>query len=219
MSLLSLEDLTAQPGEDPGQSYAALSVERMRDSNAPMPPAGSRPSASEVDAFAAWIDAGMPGGSCADATSDFDTDTVCSTNSYWTDGDRESPNMHPGRACITCHEEGVREEGEVERGPRLSLAGTVYATGHEPDDCNGRSGLAGDVTIEVTDARGSVFRMRPNRAGNFYREDRDVSYPITARVLFEGRVREMRTEQMSGDCNGCHTERGDEGAPGRIMLP
>jgi hypothetical protein len=29
----------------------------------------------------------------------------------------------------------------------------------------------------------------------------------------------MSTLQSSGDCNGCHTEQGKNGAPGRIFLP
>ena len=36
----------------------------------------------------------------------------------WTVGDRESPEMHPGRSCIDCHAKG--------EGPRFLVAGTVY---------------------------------------------------------------------------------------------
>jgi hypothetical protein len=29
----------------------------------------------------------------------------------------------------------------------------------------------------------------------------------------------MTAEQTSGDCNGCHTPAGADGAPGRIVFP
>ena len=43
--------------------------------------------------------------------------------------------------------------------------------------------------------------------------------PFTAKVTHQGRERAMTTTQTSGDCNGCHTQAGANGAPGRITLP
>jgi uncharacterized membrane protein len=37
--------------------------------------------------------------------------------------------MHPGGACITCH--------TIKGGPAFKVAGTVFPTLHEPNDCNG----------------------------------------------------------------------------------
>jgi hypothetical protein len=119
--------------------------------------------------------------------------------------------MRPGHACIECHE----SEGE---GPRFSLAGTIFPTGHEPDDCNGASGGSLDISIEVTDTDGKVTRMAPNQAGNFY-SSAQVNFPVVARVLYQGRTRTMLTPVSSGDCNGCHSAEGREGAPERIALP
>ena len=220
MSLLSRAELAAASESEPTKSYAALSIERMRATNRPMPPAGKQVLESEIQAFEAWLEAGMPEGNCGGVRDPFDTPLTCTTDTYWTGGNDESPRMRPGYACIDCHTRGVADEdGELKRGPGFGFAGTVYASGHEPDDCNGVDGERADpVTIEVTDANGRVVRASVNRAGNFYYEDR-LSYPITARVLYQGRARAMATPQDSGDCNACHTEAGDEGAPGRIMLP
>jgi hypothetical protein len=38
-------------------------------------------------------------------------------------------------------------------------------------------------------------------------------------VVKGNEVREMKTPQYDGDCNGCHSEWGDSGAPGRVMAP
>ncbi len=124
--------------------------------------------------------------------------------------------MHPGRACVDCH----RSRG---RGPLYTIAGTVYATGHDPDDCFGADG-GGMAVVEITDATGAVTRLTPNAipvlgsAGNFF-SSAAIATPYTARVLYQGRVRAMLTPQTSGDCNSCHTAAGTTGAPGRIALP
>ena len=123
--------------------------------------------------------------------------------------------MHPGQACIDCHTRGVRGE----RGPRFTLAGTVFASGHEPNDCNGVNGKAEGASVEITDANGRVTRINVNAAGNFYLEQVPLASPYTARVSYQGRTRSMVTPQTSGDCNSCHTQSGANGAPGRIALP
>jgi hypothetical protein len=190
----------------------------MRDNSAPMPPVGARVPTREIDAFAAWLNAGMPEGSCAStgASNDpFAAAPTCTSATFWTGGDRESAEMHPGAACIDCHTRGVRGE----RGPTFSVAGTLFASGHEPTDCNGINGRSDSATVEITDATGKVTRLAVNRAGNFYSEVKTLPTPYTARVLYQGRIRSMLTPQTKGDCNSCHTQSGVEGAPGRIALP
>ena len=218
VALLSASDLRASSPTRPGLTLGDEALARMQASDATrMPPGGARPTPAEVDAFAAWVGAGEPAGACgslADAgvaqpDPAFSGDVVCSSGSFWTGGNEESPLMHPGYACIDCH--------ESDEGPRFSLAGTVFATGHEPDDCDGSSDGAA-VRIEVSDANGKTVALTPNRAGNFY-STASLAFPITARVLFEGRVRQMLTSVSSGDCNGCHTVDGAQNAPGRIALP
>jgi hypothetical protein len=68
-------------------------------------------------------------------------------------------------------------------------------------------------------ARGHGLSKRANQVGNFYREDRDVVFPIHAKVIYQGRTRAMISAVETGDCNSCHTESGDMAAPGRILLP
>jgi hypothetical protein len=160
----------------------------------------------------------MPEGSCAStgASNDpFAAAPTCTSATFWTGGDRESAEMHPGAACIDCHTRGVRGE----RGPTFSVAGTLFASGHEPTDCNGINGRSDSATVEITDATGKVTRLAVNRAGNFYSEVKTLPTPYTARVLYQGRIRSMLTPQTKGDCNSCHTQSGVEGAPGRIALP
>jgi hypothetical protein len=118
--------------------------------------------------------------------------------------------MEPGMACISCHQSMGGPEA-----PLFDLAGTVYATGHEPDACNGASAPA---TVQVTDAKGNTIAMTPNAVGNFYYLGA-VALPYTAKVVFNNKVRAMVTPQTSGDCNTCHQQSGVMGAPGRIVLP
>ena len=53
----------------------------------------------------------------------------------WTQSNRGSADMNPGRACITCH--------STMNGPSLTIAGTVYPSAHEPNLCNGANGSNG----------------------------------------------------------------------------
>lgn len=133
---------------------------------------------------------------------------VCSTNSDWTQGDQESPLMHPGGTCIECHSSG--------EGPRFTLAGTVMAASNDDTDCNGVSG----ATVEITGADGTVTKLTTNAAGNFYSESKTaLSTPYTAKIIQGGKTRAMTASQTVGDCNTCHTAAGANGAPGRILLP
>jgi hypothetical protein len=117
--------------------------------------------------------------------------------------------MHPGLPCISCH----RGAGP----PPFFLAGTVYATAHEPNDCNGsRAGV--EATVVITGADGILLTLPINSVGNFY-SAQPVALPFTAKVVAGSVQRAMSTPQTRGDCNSCHTEAGANGAPGRIMLP
>jgi hypothetical protein len=161
----------------------------------------------------AFVDAGpVDASSEADA---FGSPTTCTSNKRWTGGDMRSELMHPGRACINCHTTGVGLFNLL-HGPTFTLAGTLFPSAHEPDDCNGAAGS--DVTIVVTGATGQTTTLTPNSVGNFHSASR-VTMPYTVEIQYQGRVRAMKTPQRSGDCNSCHTEKGMNGAPGRIMLP
>ena len=69
----------------------------------------------------------------------FDTATICTSDEYWVDEYEDEDDdeleiegderMRPGHACIACH--------QANDGPDFAIAGTVYATAHEPDNCNG----------------------------------------------------------------------------------
>jgi len=136
----------------------------------------------------------------------YGTPVKCSSGSTWSGGEG-SPEMHPGLACIACHARG--------EGPRFAVAGTVFPTAHEPDDCYGASS---SVTVVITDSAGKVLDLTTNGAGNFsYRGT--LSLPYTAKVAVNGQERAMGTAQTTGDCNSCHTVTGANGAPGRIMAP
>jgi hypothetical protein len=118
----------------------------------------------------------------------------------WTGVD--GANMAPGYACVSCHS--------------FSLAGTIYPTAHEANNCDGAS--AGGISVVITGADGQTLSLTPNSAGNFY-STMLVSLPFTAKVVGAGGTRAMLTAQTSGDCNSCHTVAGASGAPGRIMIP
>jgi hypothetical protein len=132
----------------------------------------------------------------------------CTSGQTWSSGDRESPLMYPGVACITCH----AGRGS---GPRFTVAGTVYATGHEPDDCYG-GGTA--VVVELTDADDETLRLPVNAAGNFF-STASIAFPIRAKVIANGRERVMAATPENGDCNACHSQLGTNEAPGRIVVP
>lgn len=148
----------------------------------------------------------------------FAVEPVCSSDEYWTMGNHESPYMHPGMACQTCH--ATMEPILADRFP---IAGTVYPTGHEPDDCLGFDGVAMPTYVEVTTADMRVIQLPVNSSGNFHydvlADGGLVMFPISARVVRGDQVREMIAPQTTGDCNSCHTQDGAQNAPGRILAP
>jgi hypothetical protein len=128
----------------------------------------------------------------------------CTSGVMW-NGVTGDQNMRPGEACPTCHS-------------NYNLAGTLYPTGHEPNDCDGVDGLTEGATVVVTDGTGNVITLYPNAAGNFYTS---VTFtpPFHAKVVLGGEERAMTSAQTSGSCNTCHTQTGADGAPGRVTLP
>lgn len=222
MPLVTAADLLAESPNYPGQQAVEASIARMQDPMAPMPPAPAAPATpDEVATLQAWIDAGTPttcdsgAGGAGGAPSDpYDTPVTCTSMTQWTGGNRESPNMRPGGACIDCHTSRGEEEG-----PAFTFAGTVYPSAHEPDDCNGVDGSGDQVEVVVVDANGTTFTVGVNSVGNFFLERGNVALPYRAKVVAGGRERVMASEQESGDCNVCHTESGAMDAPGRIMAP
>lgn len=135
------------------------------------------------------------------------TTVTCTSGVTWGGGDRGSPAMHPGRACITCH--------ESEDGPLWTIAGTVYPSLHEPNDCNGTRGR---VEVVITDAKGATLTLPVNTAGNFFTSTA-VTFPVHAKVVSGSTENAMIAAQTSGDCNSCHTPGGASAAPGRVAAP
>lgn len=209
LSLLTFEDLVAKSPFDTSQTVAQRIVLRLNDSQTPMPPAGGM-SQEDIDTVSNWIAAKYPSGpGGCDSHDPFAGDAVCTKMSTWTRGDQQSPDMNPGKACNACHK-------TEPKAPALTIAGTVYPTGHEPDLCNG--GLSG-VQVIITDANGKNVTITPRTlSGNFYTA-LSIATPFTAKVTYQGRTRFMNTPQKDGDCNSCHTQDGKTGAPGRILLP
>lgn len=204
--LASYSDLMARGAG--GVKVAQRCLDRMRNAMAQMPPPPAAAlSAAEIATFEAWIAAGAPSGDCMAGGGPFDGPVVCSSGTTWTGGNRESPLMHPGLPCIGCH-------ASSEDGPRFLIAGTVYPTGHEPDDCNGATSAA----VEVTDAAGIVTTLPVNAAGSFF-SSAAFAFPIHVAVVANGARRAMAGSPPSGDCNSCHTQDGASMAPGRIALP
>jgi mono/diheme cytochrome c family protein len=153
---------------------------------------------------------------CSSGISTPTTDPArCTSKSTWTGGTRGSPLMQPGNTCISCHS----SEGE---GPIFTIAGTVMQTAAEPIECNGTFG----AQVIITDSNGATFTLPTNAAGNFacggggsFGACAGLTPPYHARVVTSAGERAMGSAQTSGDCNGCHTETGAGGAPGRIQAP
>lgn len=219
-ALLNYADLL-KPSSDPTKNLAQRSVERMKSTTSPMPPAPAvAPTAAEIATFEAWVTAGTPmGATCTPPAGDagatdagtvatnYNTPTVCTSNKTWNQGNEGSSVMRPGGACITCH--------TMRGGPAYTVAGTVYPTAHEPNDCNGVNGA---VTVVVTDANGVVTNIAVNSVGNFH-SNANIAPPFHVKVTNGAKVRAMGGALTAGDCNSCHTLAGVNGAPGRVMAP
>lgn len=216
MSLVTYGDLMAPAASNPSLTVAEVAVMRMQSATAPMPPApATRATAAEIAALQSWNAAGNPQVGCAvDAgvADPFSVPPTCTSHTTWTAGNRGSASMNPGLACVSCH---ATTGGEA---PLFAVAGTVYPSAHEPDLCNGVNGGAAGAQVVIVGADGRTLSLTPNAAGNFSYEGA-LALPFQAKVVYMGRERVMSTPQTSGDCNGCHTQSGASGAPGRILLP
>ena len=143
---------------------------------------------------------------------------VCSSNVYWKEGDKISDLMHPGGACNACHD-------KTPTAPNFTVAGTVYPTSHEPDNCNGVTGGVvmdggmAEIAIVITDRTGRTLPPIPvNSVGNFKYEV-EVLKPFNVKVVSKGKENKMMMQAPHGDCNSCHTQTGEQMAPGRITMP
>jgi hypothetical protein len=218
MPLVSYADLTAKSATDPTKTYAELSVARMQNATSPMPPGTKVSPPADVAVLAAWISTGYPMGTCGGADAGL-APVICTSGQTANTSERVRPAelMHPGGACNTCH----RSERE---GPQFAIAGTLYPTLHEADDCWGSSGGATGAKVLILDKDGNTqVTLTPNLHGNFYSYappfGPTITYPYTAKVVVGTKELAMTTPQMDGDCNSCHTEQGANGAPGRITVP
>jgi mono/diheme cytochrome c family protein len=217
--LVTYRDLTKN--NTAGVAIAQRVLARIKAATSPMPPKPGEPlTAAEIALFEAWVTADTPTSKvdCKVAPGPFDGPLVCTSGTTWPGGDRGAPIMHPGLACIACHA-NVRDDiapvvPKDDDAPRFVVAGTVYPTGHEPNNCNGAS--AG--TVEVTDSTGKVTALPVNAAGNFF-TTASLPFPIHVAVAANGKRRAMVASPPRGDCNSCHTPDGANGAPGRITLP
>ncbi|MDP1922129.1 MAG: hypothetical protein Q8L14_38170 [Myxococcales bacterium] len=236
----SLDAMRLTP-PDGGARYAERALARIVDPVKPMPPPGvPQLTAQEKATFAAWVADGAQPKTCSPPplrSSGLPTDggVTCSSGVFWHNpGDRSgnviasgagASKMFSGRACIGCHD-AFTARGQDGGYPFL-IAGTLYATAHEADDCDGFPGRADagelpDLRVRITDANGVVYTRAVNSSGGFGVWESvapNFAFPYTAAVLYQGRERRMLTPQRNGDCNACHTVFGEQGAPGRIVIP
>lgn len=223
--MLTYADLVAKSAKDPALKVAERCLLRMRSPDAGMPPPPALPpEADEIAAFDKWVDAGTPRGKACtpppplDGGADAgdagplptapDGGSVCTSATLWADGNNGDREMRPGGTCITCH--------SMLGGPNYYVAGTVYPTLHEPNDCNGAD--LPRMEVVVTDATGKTVRLDTNAVGNFFSRTR-LTAPLRAEVRQGGKTRVMQGAITAGDCNRCHTEKGINGAPGRVVAP
>jgi mono/diheme cytochrome c family protein len=226
-SFSTYAQVTAPSMTDPTKSNAALALARVQDNTKPMPPAPlTRLSSADVATLSAWVSAGTPASSCPDGGVPIDAGVpmldpfaaapTCTSKVTWTQGNHGSKLMNPGQACIACHAKG----GD---GPRYAIAGTLYPSPHEPDDCNGVNGTTG-AKVVIVDMKAQTLTLTPDSAGNFYWSG-TLALPYLAKITYMGRERAMIAGQTTGDCNGCHTQAGTNTlagmtkAPGRLLLP
>ncbi|MBK7862414.1 MAG: hypothetical protein IPJ65_28155 [Archangiaceae bacterium] len=241
IALAALTDLTQPSSVDPAKSFGERSVTRMQDAVSPMPPAGyPAPSPTAVSAFAAWVSAGMPEGSCASVVGPSDAGAfdagppvlTCASGRFAlrpVAGDAHGgPTMAPGLACRSCHLgqnfDGQNPGNAMSRTDTvLDVMGTVFPALHEKDLCRWDAGVGADaLKVEILAAGGAVAaRLTVNAEGNFYGDvPGGLPNPYTARVVSStGASRVMTTPQTVGDCNTCHTATGASSAPGRIARP
>jgi len=220
MPLVTRDDLLAPTPTDATKTVAELSAERMADGTMPPPPGMPVPTA-EREAFEAWLAAGTPAGMCGPdpEPGPFDVEPMCSSGRFWGEGDDGDPRMHPGRDCITCHDRERPDEDDI---PDLLIGGTVYPTGHEPNDCYGDSSADLQVVVRSLMSDDEIT-LQPNATGNFLlrRGDAPAGFaaPFSVKLVQGDLERIMPIEAPHGSCNRCHTQDGTMNAPGRVVSP
>lgn len=135
----------------------------------------------------------------------------CTSKSAWMGGLMGSEEMTPGRACMECH-------AKTPSTPQYTVAGTIYAGPHDPDDCNGVDGLGIAVAFFTDNGSEIAPRLQLNGVGNFF-STRPMATPYRVKVISEGRESIMQMAVDNGDCNHCHTASGSLGASGRLLKP
>jgi hypothetical protein len=190
-----------EPAEAPPEAAPDAHVRQAMDAavaprpmNAPDAAEAPQADAADMATDAGEVDGALP--------------TSCSMPMFSFNPDQPGPQMNPGRACNACH--------AVLNVQIFAVAGTLFATLHEPDDCRGDSG--GMFKVIVTDNSGLDTVLEVNATGNFMSATA-INGPYTARVERGTVVRKMLTAQTNGDCNACHDQVGEYGAPGRILAP
>ena len=227
LPIATYEDLVARSA-NPSKTVAQLSLSKMKSTETPMPPDGKL-GTDEIAILEKWIKDGMPKGSCGPSTDakpdggktpskkdarapepepQPEPESVCTSGVTAPAG--AGATMRPGGTCVSCH--------SAESGPSFTVAGTVFPTSHEPDNCNGSDGPTNGVKVLIIDANGAMRALPVNAAGNFM-SNAALPTPYRAIVVRGNSIREMKSTQTNGDCNGCHTEWGKSGAPGRVMEP
>lgn len=219
MALVTYANLIAPSLMDPTKTYAEQSVIRMQVSAPRMPPApAAAATSSEITILKNWISAGYPTGTCdvpdggsadggastdasLDGGSTYDGGFVCTSGKMYSHG--TGADMEPGENCLSCH--------------KFHIAGTIFPTLHEPDKCDGIN--VSGVSVVITDSKGIVTTLMPSVISGNFHTSATFTPPYTAKVIFNGGMREMLTPQTTGACNSCHTAAGANGAPGRIQLP
>ena len=217
-SLVTYADLTQSDPANTSMTEAQVGLLRMQSTTSPMPPAPASPAtAAEVATLQNWVNSGYSSGSCsgdagAPTPDPLNAAPTCTSKITQNGGSEGSSSMAPGRACISCH------SGSGGEAPKFVIAGTLYPTGHEPDNCNGANGTNG-AKVVVTGSNGTVITLTPNSVGNFYTST-TLPPPYQAKVVNSAGVERVMTSTAStGDCNSCHTQSGANGAPGRVTLP
>jgi hypothetical protein len=209
-SLVTYDDLQAKSKEDPTKNEAELSLARMKNAAAPMPP-GALPSAADVALLETWISAGYPMGSCGG-----DADgggappppppppaSVFKNAPAFTA--QTGPRAHnAGKDCMSCHRTGGGEA------PRFSFGGTLYDQKGSP--------VAG-AEVRLVDASGKAVSAYTSSTGTFY-SGTTFAAPAHVGARSATASSEMLSELQAADgaCSSCHCT-GANCTVGLVHLP
>ena len=196
--LVTVADLLATAKEDVSKNEAQLSLVRMQNAAAPMPPAsfGNPATAAEITAFQAWI-AGNYQGSCdAGAPPPATVDPFTGAGAFV--AQTASSTHNAGKNCMGgCHNHG------------FTFAGTVV-------DAAG-NGVAG-AEVRLLDANGKAILVHTGTNGNF-RSSTSWAAPAHVGARTAANKVVMVTPlstAANGGCNGCHAT---GGTVARIHVP